>query len=155
MLFQGNDFWKILEKVLNTHRHYCNIACRWTHHIRYTTVPHCNTGLSCTIFFFRTATFFPLIIFSSTVQVQRKTRWYAKKVFSIYRMFMLWLKLPTGRGSLVLIPLNSSFRTQQGTLPDFGLETVRLVFTPPFVLKKLKNGINLLYYPSNIFQRTT
>lgn len=143
----------ILEKVLNMFEHYCNITCRWTHHIRYTTVVHGNSGLS--TIFLRTATFFFLIIFSSTVQVQRKTRWYAKKVFSIYRMFMLWLKLPTGRGSPVLIPLNSSFRTQQGTLADFGLETVRLVFAPPFVLYRLKNGINLLYYPSNIFQRTT
>lgn len=142
----------ILEKVVNMFEHCCNITCRWTHHIRYTTVVHDNSGLS--TIYLRTATFF-FIIFSSTVQVQRKTRWYAKKVFSIYRMFMLWLKLPTGRGSPVLIPLNSSFKTQQGTLPDFGLETVRLVFAPPFILYRLKNGINLLYYPSNIFQRTT
>lgn len=136
-------------------RHCCNTACRWTHHIRYTAVLNGNTGLSCTIFFFRTATFSPLIIFSSTVQVQRKTRWCAKMVFSIYRMFMLWLKLSTGRGSLVLIPLNSSFRAQQGTLPDFGLETVRLVFAPALVLWRLKNGINLLYYTGSVFQRTT
>lgn len=137
-------------------RHCCNTACRWTHHINYTAVLNGNTGLSCTIFFFlEQPPSPPLLFFSSTVQVQRKTRWYAKMVFSIYRMFMLWLKLSTGRGSLVLIPLNSSFRTQQGTLPDFGLETVRLVFAPALVLWRLKNGINLLYYTSSVFQRTT
>lgn len=60
MLFQGNNFFKILEEVLNMYSRYCNIACRWNHHIRYTTVLHGNTGQSCAICFLEQPPFPPL-----------------------------------------------------------------------------------------------
>lgn len=111
----------IIEKI-GMFRHYCNNTCKWTHHIRYTALLLQWTKEPL-YGFFKNSHLFYTYYFLLYYPRTKKNEVVCQKVFRIYRMFVLWLKLPTGRGSPVLIPLNSSFRTQQGTPPDSGLET--------------------------------
>lgn len=71
--FKEMSILRFLDQVLNACRHYCNVACRWTHDIRYTAVLSANSGQSCTIYFLKQPPF-PLLVFSPLLSRSKEKR---------------------------------------------------------------------------------